>query len=63
MFDTTHHGKGVDVWGNARIALRATTSVNRKDFGLHWDMALEARGLLVGDRVKIDIEAEAVWTA
>lgn len=59
-FDTTHVGKITDPWGNTRIGLSATARVNRKDFGLHWNMALEAGGVLVGDTVKISLDVEAV---
>lgn len=59
-FDTTYVGKVTDPWGNTRIGINATTTVNRKDFGLHWNMALEAGGVLVGDTVKISLDVEAV---
>jgi polyisoprenoid-binding protein YceI len=41
----------------------ATTRINRKDFGLNWNMALEAGGVLVGDEVKISLEIEAIHQA
>ena len=49
-----------DPWGGTRVGLTATTRVNRKDFGLTWNAALEAGGVLVGDEVAITIEAEFV---
>ena len=49
-----------DPWGNQRTALAVTTKINRKDFGLHWNQALEAGGWAVGDEVKISVEFEAV---
>ena len=49
-----------DPWGNMRIGATATTKVNRKDFGLHWNAALEMGGVLVGDDVKITIDLEAI---
>ena len=49
-----------DPWGNLRIGLSATTKINRKDFGLTWNTALETRGLLVGDEVTISLDAQAV---
>jgi polyisoprenoid-binding protein YceI len=49
-----------DPWGNTRIALKARTSLNRKDYGLTWNQVLEAGGLLVGEDVEIEINAEAV---
>lgn len=47
-----------DPWGGSRIGVTATTHLNRKEFGLHWNVALEAGGFLVGDDIKITIEAE-----
>jgi polyisoprenoid-binding protein YceI len=49
-----------DPWGNARIGATATTTVNRKDWGLTWNKALESGGLLVGEEVAITIDVEAV---
>ncbi len=47
-----------DPWGNARIGATATAKIKRSDFGMTWNAALEAGGVLVGDEVKIQIEAE-----
>jgi polyisoprenoid-binding protein YceI len=49
-----------DPWGNTRVAISATTKINRKDFGLTWNAALEAGGILVGDEVTISLDAEFV---
>jgi polyisoprenoid-binding protein YceI len=49
-----------DPWGKQRIGASATTKLNRKDFGLKWNAALETGGVLVGDEVKITIDVEAV---
>lgn len=51
-------GTATDPWGNKRAAFSATTKVNRKDFGLNWNKALEAGGVLVGDEVEIGLEVE-----
>jgi polyisoprenoid-binding protein YceI len=51
-----------DPWGKQRIGASATTTLNRKDFGLTWNAALETGGVLIGDEVKITIEVEAVRT-
>ena len=51
---------GKDPWGNTRIGWSATTKINRKDFGLHWNTALETGGILVGDEVTITLDVEAV---
>jgi polyisoprenoid-binding protein YceI len=53
-------GGAVDPTGGARIGFEAHTELDREDFGLTWNMALETGGVLVGKTVKIDIEAEAV---
>lgn len=45
-----------DPWGNESIGGRATTKINRKDFGLTWNKALETGGVLVGDQVQIDLD-------
>ena len=49
-----------DPWGNTRIAISATTKINRKDFGLAWNAALETGGILVGEEVTITLDAEFV---
>jgi polyisoprenoid-binding protein YceI len=51
---------GKDPWGNTRIGLSATTKINRKDFGLNWNAALETGGFLVGEEVNITIEAQFI---
>src|SRR5260370_10456798 len=49
-----------DPWSNPRVAVSATTKINRKDFGLTWNAALETGGILVGDDVTITLHAEVV---
>ncbi len=49
-----------DPWGNTRIAVSASTKINRKDFGLSWNAVLEAGGILVGDEVTISLDVEFV---
>jgi polyisoprenoid-binding protein YceI len=51
---------GKDPWGNTRIGLSATTKINRKDFGLTWNTALETGGILVGEDVTITFDLEFV---
>lgn len=53
-------GQGKDPWGGDRTAFSAKGSIDRKDFGIVWNMALEAGGFVVADKVEIDIEVEAV---
>ncbi len=49
-----------DPWGNTRVAVSATTKINRKDYGLTWNTVLETGGILVGDEVTITLEVEFV---
>jgi polyisoprenoid-binding protein YceI len=49
-----------DPWGNTRVAISASTKINRKDFGLTWNAALETGGFLVGDDVTITLDVEFV---
>ena len=58
--DAESAGRGVDPWGNERIGFVAKTSIDRKDFGLQWNQVLEAGGVLVGDRVDIELDIQAV---
>ena len=51
---------GKDPWGNTRIGWTATTKINRKDFGLTWNAALETGGILVGEDVTITSDVEAI---
>jgi polyisoprenoid-binding protein YceI len=54
------HGQAKDPWGNLRVAFSAKTSLDRKDFGLTWNQVLETGGVMVGDRVEIEADIEAV---
>jgi polyisoprenoid-binding protein YceI len=49
-----------DPWGNTRAGITAAAKINRKDFGVAWNGLTEAGGLVVGDEVKITIEAELI---
>jgi len=49
-----------DPWGNSRIGFSAKTKINRKDFGLGWNVALETGGILVGEDVTITLETQFV---
>ena len=51
---------GKDPWGNTRLGLSAETKINRRDFGLTWNAALEAGGILVGDEVAITLDVQFV---
>jgi polyisoprenoid-binding protein YceI len=51
-------GTAKDPWGNTRAGFRGTITINRKDYGLNWNEALETGGFLVGDEIEIRIDAE-----
>ena len=56
-------GEGGDPWGGRRVGFEARTKVNRKAFGLNWNVALEAGGWLVSEDVEIILEVQAVQQA
>jgi polyisoprenoid-binding protein YceI len=60
VLDAELIGKIVDPYGNDRAGFSAKTSIDRKDFGLHWNMLLEAGGFAVADKIDINLEFEAV---
>ena len=55
-----YHGEVIDPWGGKRAGFSAETTVNRKDWGLEWNVALETGGLLVSDKVKLVLEIQVV---
>lgn len=57
-FDFT--GTAVDPWGNTRIGFEGKTTINRKDWGVNWNAALEAGGVLVSEKVNLEFEISAV---
>jgi len=52
-------GEGKDPWGNEKMGFALATTLNRKDYGINWNKALDQGGLLVGDEVKVEISVEA----
>lgn len=58
--DATYGGAVTDPWGNERSAFTASTTINRKDFGMTWNKVLEAGGFVVGDDVNIILEVEGI---
>lgn len=58
--DAEFNGKGKNPWGKFSAGFSATTTINRKDWGLEWNVALETGGWLVGDQIKVAIELEIV---
>ena len=63
VLDVTDEGRGRDPWGGTRAAFSATTTIDRRQFGLNWNQALETGGVLVGNEIKISIDAQAVKQA
>ena len=59
VLPVTHLGTAKDPWGNLKLAFEGETTINRKDFGLNWNAALETGGFLVGDEVKIGLQIQA----
>lgn len=59
VLDAKYTGAVKDPWGNERVAFRASTKINRKDFGLAWTKVVEA-GPVVGDEVTLDLRIEAI---
>jgi polyisoprenoid-binding protein YceI len=60
VLDTEYNGTAKSPWGTYSAGFTASTKINRKDWGLNWNVALEAGGVLVGDTVTITIEVELV---
>jgi polyisoprenoid-binding protein YceI len=63
VLEGREEGRGRDPWGGERIAFSATTIIDRRDFGLTWNQALETGGVLVGNDIRITLEVEATKTA
>jgi polyisoprenoid-binding protein YceI len=60
VLDGTDEGRGRDPWGGERLAFSATTTIDRRDFGLTWNQALETGGVLVSNEIKISLDVQAV---
>ena len=60
--DFEYTGSAVDPYNNTRIGLEGTTTVNRKDWGVNWNAALEAGGVLVSEKVTLEFEVSAIRT-
>lgn len=56
-------GTAVDPFGNTRLGLEGSTTVNRKDWGITWNAALDAGGVLVGEKVTLEFEVSAIRVA
>jgi polyisoprenoid-binding protein YceI len=60
--DFEYTGSAVDPYGNQRIGFEGTTKVNRKDWGVNWNAALDAGGVLVSEKVTLEFEVSAIRT-
>lgn len=58
--DCVFEGRGTDPWGGERLGFGATGDVDRRDWGLRWNQAIETGGVLVANKVKFDIEVQFV---
>ena len=61
--DVEYGGRGKDPWGNLKSGAEATATIDRRDFGLVWNQALETGGILVGNDIRIEIQVQAVRAA
>jgi polyisoprenoid-binding protein YceI len=62
-FGLAFEGVGQDPWGGTRAGFTASTTINRKDFGVEWNAPLETGGVLVGDKVTIELDVQLVKAA
>ncbi len=60
VLDVLFQGRGQDPWGNERVGFTATGEIDRRDWGLKWNQVLETGGVLVANKVRIEIEVQAV---
>jgi polyisoprenoid-binding protein YceI len=61
--DLEYTGAAVDPWGNLRVGFEGSAQVNRKDWGVNWNTALEAGGVLVSEKVTLEFEISATKNA
>jgi len=62
-FELDFEGLATDPWGNQKAGFEAETEINRKDFGLEWNVALEGGGVLVSEKIKIHLEIQLTKAA
>ncbi len=61
--DLEYSGSAVDPYGNTRVGFEGSTTINRKDWGVSWNTALEAGGVLVSEKVTLEFEISATKNA
>jgi polyisoprenoid-binding protein YceI len=59
-FDVVYTGTAVDPFGNVRVGLEGSARVNRKEWGVNWNVAMEAGGLLVSEQVVLEFEVSFI---
>jgi polyisoprenoid-binding protein YceI len=62
-FDLEFNGLATDPWGNQKAGFEATTEINRKDWGLEWNVAIEGGGVLVSEKIKLNLDIQLTKTA
>jgi polyisoprenoid-binding protein YceI len=62
-FDLDFNGLATDPWGNQKAGFEASTEINRKDWGLEWNVALEGGGVLVSEKIKINLDIQLTKAA
>lgn len=60
VLDTEYEGRILDPWGNERIGFTARTELSRKEFGVRWNTLIESGGVVVGDRVRVELHIEVI---
>lgn len=60
VLEGTDEGRSPDPWGGQRAGFSATTTIDRRDFGLTWNQALETGGVMVSNEIKVNLEIQAV---
>ena len=63
VFELDFSGLATDPWGNQKAGFEAETEINRKDFGLEWNVALEGGGVLVSEKIKINLDIQLTKAA
>jgi polyisoprenoid-binding protein YceI len=58
--EATYEGQGKDPWGNQKAGASATAEIDRREWGLTWNQALEAGGVLVANKLRVNLEVQAV---
>jgi polyisoprenoid-binding protein YceI len=63
VFDLEFNGLATDPWGNQKAGFEAKTEINRKDWGLEWNVALEGGGVLVSEKIKLNLDIQLLKAA